>query len=182
MPRNTTISDGKVASRYCARPAGHVRRRAQPFGRGAPVLVPQAPVLVAGFREVLWLRPTARSRCWRRAKRAAGSRAIRRCCAMRAPPRGGSIRRGSPRSTCWSCSPLSGRRGSACRRRAGSPRRSGCRRRAARPRPASPWRPRRAHCSRRWQADDAECRAIAEAMDRGGWLWAPAVLAALSRG
>src|SRR5215831_12091781 len=25
---------------------------------------------------------------------------------------------------------------------------------------------------------DVECRAVAEAMDRGGWLWAPAVLAA----
>ncbi len=29
------------------------------------------------------------------------------------------------------------------------------------------------------QEVDAECRAVAEAMDRGGWLWAPAVLAAL---
>jgi ATP-dependent DNA helicase DinG len=29
------------------------------------------------------------------------------------------------------------------------------------------------------QQNDAECRAVAEAMDRGGWLWASAVLAAL---
>ena len=29
------------------------------------------------------------------------------------------------------------------------------------------------------QETDAECLAVAEAMDRGGWLWAPAVLAAL---
>ena len=29
------------------------------------------------------------------------------------------------------------------------------------------------------QERDAECRAVAEAMERGGWLWAPAVLAAL---
>ncbi len=29
------------------------------------------------------------------------------------------------------------------------------------------------------QENDAECRGVAEAMDRGGWLWAPAVLAAL---
>jgi ATP-dependent DNA helicase DinG len=29
------------------------------------------------------------------------------------------------------------------------------------------------------QESDAECLAVAEAMDRGGWLWAPAVLAAL---
>src|SRR5207245_4356707 len=29
---------------------------------------------------------------------------------------------------------------------------------------------------------DAETRAIAEAMDRGGWLWAPAVIAALPPG
>ncbi len=30
------------------------------------------------------------------------------------------------------------------------------------------------------QETDAECRAVAEAMDRGGWLWAPAVLTALA--
>jgi ATP-dependent DNA helicase DinG len=30
------------------------------------------------------------------------------------------------------------------------------------------------------QETDAECRGVAEAMDRGGWLWAPAVLAALA--
>ena len=69
-------------------------------------------------------------------------------CHARATARRLDMRRCSPRSICSSCSPLSIRRGSACRRRAALPRRSACRRRAARPRLASLSPPRRARCSK----------------------------------
>src|SRR6516162_2649675 len=68
---------------------------------------------------------TARSTRWRPPKPAAGSSAKRRCCATQRPLRGGSTCRCFLLSICSSCSPLSVRQRSACRRHAASPRRSG---------------------------------------------------------
>ena len=89
---------------------------------------------------------TGRSKRLPRPTRAAAWSAKRRCCATARLPHGGSICPGSLRSICSSSSHSSIRRGSACRRRAVSPKRSACRRRAARRRLASPSPRSRAPC------------------------------------
>ena len=81
---------------------------------------------------------------------------------------------GSRRSICWSCSPLSIRRGSACRRRAASPRRSGCRRRADRLEACATLATAARALARSSRPGEPipSCAPIAEAMERGGWGWA----------
>jgi len=95
------------------------------------------------------------------------------------PQRGGSIRQDFPHSICSSSSRSFTPRGFASRPRGVLRKGSGCRDRAARPRPVTLASAARSLLERLAEETEPEARAIAEAMDRSGWLWGPAVLAAL---
>ncbi len=144
------------------------------------MLVPHAPVLVAGFREVLWLDPDgeiealapadARSRVERETPMLCHAPATARRLDTPGFPGARSARALRIRSS-----------GAVLRADAARSRRS------ARPAAAAQLAGScvtlatvaRALLEKLAEEVDPEVRAIAEAMDRGGWLWGPAVLAAL---
>ena len=143
------------------------------------VLVPQAPVLVAGFREVVWLTPDgeiealapdeARSRVEREMPMLCHARATARRLDMPAFPALDLLELFAFVRPARFCVPTP--RGLAGALGIDLPRR-----------PAEECVT-LASAARILLEDlggesDAEARAVAEAMDRGGWLWAPAVIAA----
>ena len=144
------------------------------------VLVPQAPVLVAGFREVLWLSPEGEIEALSPAE-ARGRVEIETpmLCHAKATAR----RLDSQGFVAFDllelfafvyparfCVPTP--RGLAEALGLPTPRRpvEAC---------VSLANAARALLQLLGQETDVECRTVAEVMDRGGWLWAPAVLAAL---
>ena len=149
----------------------------------ARVLVPQAPVLVAGFREVLWLSPDgeiealapaeARSRVEREAPMLCHTRATARRLDMPVFPALDLLDLFAFVRPARFCVPTP--RGLAEALGLALPRRpsEAC---------VSLATAARALLQELGAKTDAETRAVAEAMDRGEWLWAPAVLAALPPG
>src|SRR6266446_1076001 len=147
------------------------------------VLVPQAPVLVAGFREVLWLSPDgevealapaeARSRVERETPMLCHARATARRLDMPIFPALDLLELFAFVRPARFCVPtprglaealglrLPGRPAEACVTLATAA---------------------RALLQELGGDTDPETRAVAEAMDRGGWEWAPAVIAALPPG
>src|SRR6516164_11075478 len=144
------------------------------------VLVPQAPVLVAGFREVLWLTPDgevevlapaeARSRIEREMPMLCHARATARRLDMPVFPALDLLELFAFVRPARFCVPTP--RGLADAMGIDLPRRPAqeCVTLAAAA---------RLLLEELGGETDAEARTVAEAMDRGGWLWAPAVLAAL---
>jgi len=147
------------------------------------VLVPQAPVLVAGFREVLWLSPDgevealappeARSRVERETPMLCHARATARRLDLPIFPALDLLELFAFVRPARFCVPTP--RGLAAALGLDLPRR---------PAEACVTLATAAHALlQELGADtDAETRAVAEAMERGGWLWAPAVIAALPAG
>src|ERR1700730_13744493 len=147
------------------------------------VLVPQAPVLVAGFREVLWLSPDgeiealaptdARSRVERETPMLCHARATARRLDVPIFPALDLLELFAFVRPARFCVPTP--RGLAAGPGLDSP-----------PRPAEACvtlaTAARALLRELGGDTDAETRAVAEAMERGGWLWAPAVIAALPAG
>src|SRR5437763_88862 len=149
----------------------------------ARVLVPQAPVLVAGFREVLWLSPDgeievlAPAEACRRVERETPMLCHARATARRldvplfpaldllelfAFVRPAKFCVPTPRGLAASLGLAApGRPAEACVTLATAA---------------------RALLQELGAESEAETRAVAEAMERGGWLWAPAVIAALPAG
>ena len=144
------------------------------------VLVPQAPVLVAGFREVLWLTPDgeiealapaeARSRIEREMPMLCHARATARRLDMPAFPALDLLELFAFVRPARFCVPTP--RGLAEALGIDPPRRPAeeC---------VSLATTARLLLEELGGETDAEARAVAAAMDRGGWLWAPAVIAAL---
>src|ERR1700736_2631903 len=147
------------------------------------VLVPQAPVLVAGFREVLWLSPDgevealapaeARSRVERETPMLCHARATARRLEVPIFPALDLLELFAFVRPARFCVPTP--RGLAAALGLDLPRR-----------PAEACVPlataARALLQELGGDTDVETRAVAEAMDRGGWLWGPAVIAALPPG
>src|SRR5246127_4852039 len=147
------------------------------------VLVPQAPVLVAGFREVLWLSPDgevealapaeARSRIERETPMLCHARATARRLDVRIFPaldllelfafvRPAKFCVPTPRGLAAALGlPVPSRPAEACVTLATAA---------------------RTLLQELGGETDAEARAVVEAMDRAGWPWAPAVIAALPAG
>src|SRR5437899_8176308 len=144
------------------------------------VLVPQAPVLVAGFREVLWLSPDgevealspseARSRVERETPMLCHARATARRLDVPIFPALDLLELFAFVRPARFCVPTA--RGLAAALGLDLPRRpaEACVTLATAA---------RALLQELGGDTDAETRAVAQAMDRGGWLWAPAVIAAL---
>src|SRR6267143_2529389 len=147
------------------------------------VLVPQAPVLVAGFREVLWLSPDgevealappeARSRVERETPMLCHARATARRLDLPIFPALDLLELFAFVRPARFCVPTP--RGLAAALGLDLPRRpaEACVTLATAA---------RALLQELGGETDAETRAVAEAMERGGWLWAPAVIAALPAG
>ena len=147
------------------------------------VLVPQAPVLVAGFREVLWLSPDgevealapaeARSRVERETPMLCHARATARRLDVPIFPALDLLELFAFVRPARFCVPTP--RGLAAALGLDLPRRpaEACVTLATAA---------RALLQELGGETDAETRAVAEAMERGGWLWAPAVIAALPAG
>jgi ATP-dependent DNA helicase DinG len=147
------------------------------------VLVPQAPVLVAGFREVLWLSPDgevealapaeARSRVERETPMLCHARATARRLDAPIFPALDLLELFAFVRPARFCVPTP--RGLAAALGLDLPRRpaEAC---------VSLATAARALLQELGGDTDAETRAVAQAMDRGGWLWAPAVIAALPVG
>src|SRR3984893_8669277 len=147
------------------------------------VLVPQAPVLVAGFREVLWLSPDgevealapaeARSRVERETPMLCHARATARRLEVPIFPALDLLELFAFVRPARFCVPTP--RGLAAALGLDLPRRpaDACVTLATAA---------RALLQEIGEDSNAETRAVAQAMDRGGWLWAPAVIAALPVG
>ena len=147
------------------------------------VLVPQAPVLVAGFREVLWLSPDgevealapaeARSRVERETPMLCHARATARRLEVPIFPALDLLELFAFVRPARFCVPTP--RGLAAALGLDLPRRpaDACVTLATAA---------RALLQELGGDSDAETRAVAQAMDRGGWLWAPAVITALPVG
>ena len=147
------------------------------------ILVPQAPVLVAGFRELLWLTPDgeidalapaeARSRIERETSILCHARATARRLDMPMFPALDLLELYAFVRPARFCVPTP--RGLAEALGIDLPRRPAeeC---------VSLATAARLLLEELCGETDAEARTVAEAMDRGGWLWAPAVLAALPAG